>query len=522
MSTPTITPAAPAAPAPSAPVSPAPSTPVSTPSTPVTSTPVAAPETSQPQTMEERLSSGWQKAKDSVKSLEETGEAVPTETETTETTVEAAPVETEAPEGETKEEVAETPAEPEEFGPIDIEDGLGPTALADFLKENPAVKEALDANPELKSGIFAALRRDSENRELRQIVPDVQTAKIMSQSAAVYSNLDGRFLKAETREGAQDFLNSWAELALIVDDKGAPALDAQGKYRFHPALENTFNTVLDNRVSVLTSEAQRTGKFPAQFMPVVDALRKFALTSGDERLETLTEVLKDYASSPQSSALEEVPEQFKGIADSLKKREDALRAQEEGVTRQRTEEQKATHEQSIERAESTAAKSVQSQLQPLFAKAGLSEFETKAALATIGEQVDQALEGNSYYQARIAQLMEQEPSEAREKEHRKLVLTYTQQYIGPIAAKVIKEAKGGTLARQQQRQDKINTQTVASRTEPKGTSIAPSQGDKVSPSQLTAQIRKEWADSHGGEPIPLDELTKETWKRTAAQRTGKV
>src|SRR5207302_7634210 len=172
MASTTITPPASAPAAPQAPATPAPVTPTPTPA-PVTS-PVTTP--AAPQTLEERLSTGWDKAKASVP-LEEAEELTPEIPELAETPeITAAPATEETttvvPGEETTGETAETPELPEkadvekvpavpEFVLDDSEAG-DPQLLAKELKADPGAQKFFDDRPELKNQVFAALRRDAE------------------------------------------------------------------------------------------------------------------------------------------------------------------------------------------------------------------------------------------------------------------------------------------------------------------------------------------------------------------------
>jgi hypothetical protein len=61
------------------------------------------------------------------------------------------------------------------------------------LKADPAAQKFFEDRPELKNKVMAALRRDTENREMRKIVPDVETAKEMSRGATLFSDFDTNF-----------------------------------------------------------------------------------------------------------------------------------------------------------------------------------------------------------------------------------------------------------------------------------------------------------------------------------------
>ena len=484
----------------SAPAAAAPSTPApaSTPS-PVTSTPSTPSTPTQPQSMEDKLSAGWQAAKAAVP-LEE----APTETPET-------PAETITPEAETTPEVTETPAPEAETTPAEpettetpaetpteelvLDDGTAadPRMLADWLTKNPDVKKAFDADPDFKNYAFAAFRRDAASREIMQYIPDVETAKQVSQAASTFQNIDNHFVKATTPEGAQEFLNHWVREAMIIDDKGQPKIGADGKYELHPALPFIFDHIAKNKLAVLGEQAK---------------------TSGNERLQAAVDIINE-ALSPSSSASGEFPDELKPYADSLKAKEEALNKRESDAARQQREAQQAAHTQSIDRAETKVSDSIRDLLKPSFAKAELTKFEQNAALREIGENVDALLEKNQLYQSIYESILLDPPSEAREARLVKHMLTYTNEIIGPIAANVLRDAKGGTATRQAVKQAKVEEQKKTSATDPRGTSITPAQ---ARPDNSNAAIIKQYMDTHNGEKPSMDYVLGEALKRASGRK----
>lgn len=458
--------------------------------------------------MGDRLAQGWEKAKASVPT-EENLEAT---TETTEEPAAAATEVTEAPAAATTEQTeeektaaaAEAPAEEtSQFTLDDDGEAASPKAFADFLKEHPEASEALDASPELKNKVFAALRRDTENREIRQYVPDVETAKMVTQAASTFQAIDNRFLEATTPEGAQEFLNHWVREAMILDDQGKPVME-DGKYKLHPALTYTFDHIFKNKLSVLADQAKK---------------------SGDERLQTALEIING-VTSPSSSASDEFPDELKPYAESLKAKEDALNKRESDAARQQRESQATAHLQSIDRAEDTAAKSVRSQLEPLFTKAGLTDFEKTAALREIGDQIDvvfghKEADGswssrtneNALFQSIYDSILQQPPSEAREKRLIRHIATFTNEHLGKISAGVIRQAKGGALSRQAARTTKVDAQATASKSDPRGTSITPSSQQQLSPKQMREQVVKDLTAANGGTEPDAQAVMAEMFKR---------
>lgn len=518
MATSTVTPpaSAPAA-APSTP-SPASAPSSSTPSTPAPATPVSTTvetPSAEPKSMADKLAEGWTAAKAAVEA-DQTAEEVPVVepaavVPATEEEITATPV----VEPEKTEEEKTAAAATEEVPELDDGQSLAPQDFFKELNSDPAAKKFFDDHPEIKNKVGAALRRDSENREIRQYVPTVEAAREISGAAATFQQVDNLFLKATTAEGADAFVTTWAKQALITGPDGKPLMDEHGKYQVHPALPYVLDRIAGNKLGMWAQSVAETGKLPAQLAPLVDAIKSFAVTKGDERLQAVAEILKEAMSTPSSSALGEVPDELKPFASSLKAEREALDNEKATAARQQQERQDALHQQSIERAETKAIDAIRAQLKPSFDRAGLTDFEADAARREIGDLIDQKLGDDSLYQHIYDSILIEPPSESREKKLTKHMLTYTQEKLGPIVADVLRKAKAGTLKRQTDRQDKVDTQKKASSSDPRGTSItAPS----TQPLTTNAAIIAEYKAANNGEAPTQEYVLGEALKRVRTQR----
>lgn len=468
--------------------------------------------------MGERLAEGWKKAKASVPL--DGSEPAPADGAAPPADAAAAPADATAPDAaaspadatQPDADAAATPAE-QEFV-IDDGESVAPQDFAKELGKDPAAKAFFDKNPDLKNRVFGALRRDEENRELRTIIPDVATAKVVSKTAATFQQIDNRFLASEDPANVPEFLNHWVREAMIVGDDGKPIIDPKtGKYQLHPALGNIFNRISSNKISVYGQQAETTGKLPAEAVPLLDGLKKFAVSNGNERLQTALDVIREEALSPSSPAQGEFPDELKPYADSLKAKEDALNKREGDAVRQQREQRESANNQAIERVVDLAADTVRTQLKQKFVNAGLTEFEQEGALRVIGEQIDEKLEADEFYQSRRLDLESREPSESRDRELRKLFLTHTQTIIGRITADVLRRAKAGTLDRQTTKDTTVATQTATSKTDPQGASITTSGPQTQTPAQLRTQVIDEYKKSHNGEEPDRDYVMKEGARR---------
>lgn len=401
------------------------------------------------------------------------------------------------------------------------ENGFDPKELNDFFKQDPAVQKFLDEHPAEKNKFYAMARRDSETRAIRQITPTLEVAQEMQRGHSLYSDFDTKFLSATTPEGTKAFMDRWVQEAMIVGDDGQPLKGADGKYQIHPALTNIMDTIHGNRSNWLVSQMQSSGKVPAKLADNAIAVADFFAKSGDERVQAAASILKE-ALSPHSSAQGDVPDELKPFSDSLKAKEKELADKQAALDRTQSESETTARTESLRRAETKAAETCLATVKPILAKAGLTKFETDAALTKIGNMVDEQLKANGTYQT-IYNTIEARPvSDAREKALTRHVLTYTQEILGDIVSQVAREATEGKLGRQDATQDKVAKQAAASRMDPQGTSVGSSSTQPQTAEQLEAAIVKEYQDSHGTAP-DRRYITEALWKRMAqgsARRTA--
>jgi hypothetical protein len=524
----TAPPAASSSPAPSAPApaSSAPA-PVSSPAAPAAVQP-APQDPGREQTIEEKIHAGWEKAKAAVPVEVEAPDAaaaagLPAEK------VEAAPAEVvQSPAGEqTPEEIAAAAKAAEEKAaagtvedttPIDTGDSLAPKEFADKIKGS-AAEEFFNANPDVRDMVFGALRRDTDNREIRQIIPDVATAKTAVAGASRWNKFDGGFLDATTPEKADGFLSGLIQMAVETDDQGQPILD-NGNYKFHPALPTILNRVGDKRVAVLRESMQKSGKIEGQVAEIfADGLKvleaQVATLGGDdgERLQAALDIIRGVL--PAAPQPQDEPQ-------DIKETRAALKAKEQALSRQGSEQQEAEAKQAIDRAGQTAYKRVADQLKPLFTKSGLQGTVLDKARAEIGTRIDQTLEAHPLYQTlydgierRLMAATDPAKREAIEKELTAHELLYSQPLIGPIAAKVLKEFTAPALKVQTDKEAVVAGQVHASRTDARGASVSTSPGKVMTPAALREQITAEYRAKNGADAeLPEGYLIREMQKRS--------
>lgn len=510
--------AVPSSPAPAAPASPAPAAP-------------APASTPAPEGVLGKIADAWSKMP---AVTEEPAPAEPVTEEPAAEPVVPEPsdvVEEPAAEPVKEEPAAEVPAVPELV--IDELDG-GPKEFMAEVAKDPAAKAFFDAHPEWRNTVNAALRRNADAKKIAEVGIFPQNAPLIAKAAATFQQIDNKFLSVANEDGsfnpdgAKEFLNTWVREAMYIGEDGKPEMTAEGKYKLHPALTHTLNHIYNNgrahQLQLLQQSGKLDGPMLEDFQAVLKVLGKTAETSGNERLQAAVAILSE--NNPLTSAASgELPPELKPLADSLKAKEAALDQKSADAARQQQESRQTAFHTSLETADSKAAENFQSQVKPLFAKAGLTAFESNAAMVKIGNLIDAKLDTNGIYIAErqsIERQLKSEPGNAKlQGELTKLILMHGQEELPGIVAQVIREAKGGALGRQASKDAKVATQTATSAADPRGTSITPSAPQVLSPRDLGAQIVKEYMDAHGGERPSTEYIIAERMKRSQpAKRTA--
>jgi hypothetical protein len=512
--------AAPSAAPPSTPSpAPAPSAPAATTPTP---SPAPAPSTSpfsEGPSIEDKLTSAITSAREAV--TKESGEpaaAPPAEVKPAEEAKPEAAAEPKVEEAKPAEAAEAKPAEAESTEELVLDEtDLTPPLFAQELKKDPQAQKFFDDHPDLKRQVFAALRRDTENRELRAIVPTIAAAKEMQRGATLYTDFDNTFLDARDPANSQKFVERLGQEALLLDDKGQIITNADGSYKLDPAFINILNHIHRTQANYHVDDFKKTGQISEVLQQsvtaVLDAFASKAKLSGDERTLEAAAILKE-ALSPNSSAQEEMTDAQKAREASLKAQEAEIQKSRDADRQRQSEEAKVANTRSIDKADETATSALKGQLQPAIRQSGMTTAETELFHQKVGAALDEKLSQNAWFKNQERAILREPPGEAREKKHTALILEYAQQYLADIAKTKMREVLGGTLKRQAERQDKIDAQKSVSATEPRGTSItmgAP-QG-KTSNAQLIAEYKA----SHNGEEPSMEWVMTEAIKRAAAQ-----
>lgn len=473
MATPTVTPAAAAAPVAAAPApvaSPAPvvSTPEATPAAaaPVTTpaateAPAAAAEaTAEPQPWQSQLNrSDYQSSDDYTRALlKERMDALKTQLEAPDKTEPPAAAATpEAAAAATTDGAAAPPEQQPEFV-LEPEPVITPEAMSQMAKDNPKFKELLDSDEKLKNSLYKTAREAAEVKQWKAEFIDLQSAKTAKQNAAVYTDVREQFLQSTTPEGAAKALDKIAELCYERDEKGNVVMD-NGRpvigEDFFGFVESTVKRDLEYRLQEVSNNLN------------ANRYQNDEERDADERRKTALEVLMEDFSPASTAQEQDIPEGLKQRAAELDRREQAIRDGESAKER--------TARVDFERdIVGEANNRIQSAIKGIFDSvkrqgAVISPYLEKVLPNTIGTKLSKACQNDTTLANEMKELSLLRPSAAARASRLQVIDRAVQNLLPDIARAEFTEAGIHFKTGQDAKLGKIAAQeTNTNRTEPKG------------------------------------------------------
>jgi len=137
---------------------------------------------------------------------------------------------------------------PADAKPAEV-DAPTPAALAKILEDNPDLKTALEASPEAKGAIWSMARQNAKAAPVLEIFPNVEAAKFAQTNANDFVTLKTAFTLADSPEKIASASDLFLEQFKVVDDKGAPVLDAKGNPTYGDDLELFTNHMTTRNIS---------------------------------------------------------------------------------------------------------------------------------------------------------------------------------------------------------------------------------------------------------------------------------
>lgn len=355
---------------------------------------------------------------------------------------------------------------------LEGEDVLSTKALNDRINANPALKQSLEADQPLRNAMFRNARLASEAAAYKELFPDLDSARYAADHAATYAGLDHAFMNAGSRQGAEQFLSRWAQMAMLTDENGNVLRDQNGNPRMHGAWSSVNQHIFDSQIDFVRRNAERTG---------------------DHELVAALDVIRE-SISPSFPATDELPPHLRAAAESINRREQEL-------TRQQLMQQEKDARAFEDSLGEAASEKINALIQPALEKAALSDFVRQTAREKIEDAIAESLDNNRFFQSRMAELSRFPSSEEARQQRLNLIMTHVQAIAGPIVRQVLREASQPIIKAQEDRRAKIESQIARTRSEPKsvGGAALPN-GTNQTPEQILATAKTQLRDELGDEP----------------------
>lgn len=355
---------------------------------------------------------------------------------------------------------------------LDAEEFLSTKGLNDKINANAALKQALEADQPLRNAMFRNARLASEAAGYKEIFPDLDSARYAADQAATFAGLDHAFLNAGSKQGAEQFLSHWAQMALLTDENGNVLRDQTGNPQMHSAWSSVNQHIFDSQL---------------------DFVRKKAERSGDHELVAALDVIRESV-SPSLPATDELPPHLQAAAESINRREQEL-------TRQQLMQQERAARAFEDSVGEAASEKINALVQPALEKAALSDFVRQTAREKIENAIVEGLGNNRFFQSRMAELSRFPASEEARQQRLNLIMTHVQALAGPIVRQVLREASQPVIKAQEDRRAKIESQIARTRSEPRSVGGAALQnGTNQTPEQILATAKTQLRDELGDEP----------------------
>ena len=349
---------------------------------------------------------------------------------------------------------------------------LSSKSLNDRINANSALKQVLEADQPLRNAIFRNARLASEAAGFKEIFPDLDSARYAAEQAASFAGLDHAFMNAGSKQGAEQFLSRWAQMAILTDDNGNVVRDQQGNPRMHSAWSSVNQHIFDSQLDFVRRKAER---------------------SGDHELVAALDVIRENV-SPSFPATDELPPHLRAAADSINRREQEL-------TRQQLMQQQKAAEAFEDSVGQETSEKINALVQPALEKAALSDFVRQTAREKIENAIVEGLSNNRFFQSRMAELSRFPANEENRRQRLNIIMTHVQAIAGPIVRQVLREASQPVIKAQEDRRAKIESQIARTRSEPRSVGgAALFSGANQTPEQILATAKTQLRDELGDEP----------------------
>lgn len=317
---------------------------------------------------------------------------------------------------------------------------IAPKVLSDKINANPALKAALDADPELRDTLYAQSRLAAETAEFKQVFANANEAKVAAAGNTEFLNISELVASIQKPEDAQAFYAKLLELSAIHDEFGNPVMH-DGK----PVADGTVGRMIHHTGALFLNHFEQVAR-----------------ETNNPELTAAVEIMKAEAFGDKSQmSREDFTEEQRATSESLAARESALATQERAAKEEKT----AAYEAKIVSGVDAVA---DSEIAKVLSRTDIDAARHGEIADKIREAAYNLILKNAQFRAEQDLLMRRLPGEQTTKDRIGLGKKWLNVAL-PIVSKQIIAAEGAKiLQRQASRQASQTARQEASRSEAEG------------------------------------------------------
>lgn len=390
-----------------------------------------------------------------------------------------AKVETEAKPAETTDAATPDPLLTDE--PYKLADTITPKDLAGALEKNPALKAALDADPTMKSKMFANARRSEKLAQMEQYVRSPEEAKVLQETTGTFNNLSDLMGSIDPNDHAtvDSFLGALVSQTFIRGEDGQPIINEKTG---RPMTDGSMFRMLQGAYAVRHSN-----------------LRTMYEKQGNDEAVAAIDLLNGLqgigAKPASSESGQDIPPQLKAREDAVTARENSLKEQQNKVREDGVKAFKRSV--ALRRADK-----FDGELDTLMQSAtGLGDFNRDAVRGKIMTELKTFLRTDHAYNRELKQLEAQPQTEATANKLVEVAVRAMRNNLGRLARPIFTEA--GAQAMTQQATDTANGDARAKASRGDGgvtATVGPTASTKLEGRALNEHIVKEFVAANGRQP----------------------
>ena len=358
----------------------------------------------------------------------------------------------------------------------------GPKALSERLAKNPALKAAIDADPEFRDRIFADARLAARERQYADLFGSPESARVVADGHQAFANLRNLMgsVKPGDMQSTQAVISAMLEQGALRDENGELLRDANGRMVTDGTVGRFLNNALRMRLENIEAEAKQNGD--------------------DETLASLDHIMERVGLRAPSSVAED------GLSEELQAERSRIEQERQQLNQeraQRQQEAQTAHENAVfSKIDSSLDKSLGLILDRAT---GLNDFTRSKVETDLRAGLMKAVRNNPAYQSELDRVERMPLGPKREQAHVALATRYIHEHLLSVARPILAEA-GITLAKSAADAKAAQAARAdATRSEIKGSSAPAHAQQAQTPAEKHAQLKAELTKQLGREPS-LEEM----------------